>query len=773
MIKNSKPYRDRENSAATKYRRAPLKKRTSMIFQLIPISIHTNLLMGILITLYLQDKAESFALTIWLSLFIAITIIRDITYFLYRRYSPGRQKLFYGLNFAQMIVSSLIWGLSGFVVLSPIPSENTLLIISLLGVVMAGSSSLSSDWKMMYTFIFLIMGPFTVRILTLDSEYYRMIALFMLIFYGLINFIAYRINRLVSRNLGFEEAHRDMMDQLKDREARFRSIFEHAPSGIFYYNSDLIIYDCNEKFSALSNASKEKFLNRKIDHLLDEEILTALREPFKGRVGTYEGHYSSARSDVSLWISLICSPLKDDEGNITGAVGITQDRSAVHRIEEKMAYMAYHDSLTSLPNRLLLKDRINQALLQSGRHNHHGAILFMDLDNFKAINDSLGHNIGDILLVQVAARISGLLRDEDTVSRVGGDEFVIVLPKLHEEEQASIAASGLVAEKIHKALSNPFELSDKTLYTSTSIGIVLFSKGEGSIDKLLKNADTAMYEAKKEGRSSTHFYNREMNLAMKNRLAMENYLRHAAPRGELIPYFQPIHGSGKGEVKGAEVLLRWVHPHMGLVSPGEFIPLAEETWLILKIGEWLIEEICRLLKGWLDGPSAPFDYLSINISVKQLQQKDFSTMILEKMKAYGIPPSMVVLEITENVLVGNFDKVSDNIAVLRAEGIRFALDDFGTGYSSLTYLKKLELDIIKIDRSFIRDICTDRGDASLVKAILTIARDFGFKVIAEGVETDEQKALLTSMGCRHFQGYYYSRPLPPGEFREYLDRFKS
>lgn len=743
-----------------------------MLFQLLPISIHANVIVCLLLAAFLWKHSDRSNLILWVSLVLFITIARDITYFFYKRDSNRNYKLYYLINYVEMAVSSLIWGFSGFLIFTDYLQDNTLIIVTILGIILGGTISLSSDKKSMFPFIALVQVPFIIRMFLLGKTYYNMIGIFLIVFYILINLIAQRINKLVVSNLDFKETNKEMVEELRAGEKRYRTIFENAPAGIFYYDRDLKIYDCNESYCTIFNTPRENLINRSMKNLNDKRLLPALMEPFNGTTGEYEGEYTATISGQSYWIALKCSPLEEENGEIRTAVGILQDRSTVHKIEEQMTHMAYHDSLTGLPNRLLLKDRINQALLYSARHNNYGSLIFLDLDDFKKINDSLGHTMGDALLVEVSRRITKLLRTEDTVSRLGGDEFVVVLPKLHDREETSMSAAGLVAEKIHQALSEPFQLNRKTLYTTTSIGIVLFSRRDGSIEKLLKDADTAMYEAKKEGRGKTHFYNIEMNQNMQKRLNLENHLRHAIQGGELVPYFQPIHQVGPDKISGAETLLRWNSPDLGFISPADFIPLAEETGLILQIGSWLIEECCRILSEWLKIPEFDLDYISINISVNQLQQKDFHKIVSDNLKRFNIPPRMLVLEITENVLIGNYDKVLKNIKLLNAEGIHFALDDFGTGYSSLTYLKKLKLNIIKIDRSFISDICHDRRDSTLVDAINRIAKSFNFKVIAEGVEEKEQINLLEEMGCRFLQGYYYSRPLPQAEFLDYVKSFK-
>lgn len=747
---------------------------TEMLFQLIPLNIYGNLLVTFLIALYLRDLVPFAKLAWWFGTFAFITAARHITLVLYRKSSGNSIRSFYLANFVEMSLSALLWGITGFIIFTTELAANTVITVTMMGVVMAGMTALSSDRRSLVTFITLIVFPYTVKMFLIRSPHTAVMGFFLILFYILIVYISLRMNRLVVSNLEFRETNRKIMEDLKEEEKKFRSIFEQAPAGICYYGGDLIIRECNQELSLILKTPLEKLINLDMHKLKDKNFVKTLEAPFKGESGTFEGSYNTLYSGESLWINLKCSLLDMNEGTSPMAVAILENRTEMHRIEEKISHMAYHDSLTGLPNRVLLKDRIGQALLQAGRQKNFGALLFLDLDNFKSINDSLGHDVGDLLLISAAGRIKNLLREEDTVARIGGDEFVVVLPKLHPAEGSSMSAAGLVAEKIHLALSEPFILKGKTLYTSTSTGIVLFSGEMREIDTLLKNADTAMYEAKREGRGKTHFYNIEMNQNMQKRLTMENCLRKALSGGELTPHFQPIVQRGdKDRVCGAETLLRWYSKELGFVSPGEFIPLAEETGMIMDIGEWLIREACSILSEWKNMDRALLDYLSVNISVNQLQQKSFAPMVLENIGKYGISPESLVLEITENVFAGNFEKITSNINELRNRGIRFALDDFGTGYSSLTYLKQMELDIIKIDRSFIRDMCGDSRDRTLVQAVQAIAENFRYTVVAEGVEEKEQVDLLDKIGCTYIQGFYYSKPMSRSDFERFTVKFNS
>lgn len=740
------------------------KQNLDFLYNAMKNSVIANFLACLIITLFLKNKIPSVNLISWLVSITILTLIRLISYRMYKIKKEVKLKKYYVIFFILMIVTALIWGFSGFIIFSDVSLINPIILICIIGIALGAVYTLSSDLIIIYCYHTALLVPIIIRLLLYKTDYYFTLATLIFIFYILIIIISKKIHKMIFQNLMFKERHKNNIEALQKSEIKFRTIFDHAPVGIFYFNSDLIIYECNEKFCKILESSKESLININMNNLKDKRILKAIKETFNNTTGYYEGEYLTTISENKIWITLECSPLYGSDGKITGAVGIIQDRTEIQLVEERVLHLAYHDNLTALPNRLLLKDRVEQAFTQTKRHKFHAAILFLDLDNFKSINDTLGHHVGDIILKETADRLKSILRTEDTVSRIGGDEFVIVLPKLHNSLDSSIVSVNLVADKIHKALQEPYIHIEKTLFTSTSIGINIFSDETQTVDDLLKNADTAMYEAKNDGRGCTHFFNKEMNIEISKRMELENNLRLALKNNELKTFFQPIYNGITGELVGAETLLRWEHPTMGMISPVDFIPLAEDTNLIIPIGEWIIEQVCQKLNLWRDLFQKKLSYISINVSVNQLRQENFADIMRKYTKLYNIPAEMILLELTESILIGNFNFAAKTISELRKEGFRFALDDFGTGYSSLTYLKKLEMDVIKIDRVFIQDINNNKNDVALVEAILSIAKNFGMKIVAEGVEESKQLNLLISMGCIYIQGYYFSKPLSAIDF---------
>lgn len=486
--------------------------------------------------------------------------------------------------------------------------------------------------------------------------------------------------------------------------------------------------------------------------------------------GTWTGEIWDKRKNGQIypkWLTITAA--KDDAGNTTEYVAIFSDITARKQAEDEIRNLAFYDVLTTLPNRRLLMERLHTALSASARSQKYGAVLFLDMDKFKNLNDTLGHDYGDLLLIDVAERIQSCVRESDTVARLGGDEFVVILEEMEGNDKETSQKVALIAEKIRAALAMPYQLKKIIYHSSPSIGVSLYCGNEESVDAILKHADMAMYQAKEAGRNTVIFFDPAMQKAVETHATLESALRHAIANQQLCLHYQ-IQVDQEQHPLGAEALLRWTHPQLGIISPAQFIPIAEESSLIFEIGDWVLNTACQQLHIWKNCEKTHHLILAVNVSGHQFRQANFVAKITAMLLKYDINPARLKLELTESVVLNDVAEVVGKMHALKALGIRLSMDDFGTGYSSLSYLKNLPLDQIKIDQSFVRDLTTNANDAMMIQTIIDIGKNFKLNIIAEGVETTEQFNFLKMCGCMAFQGYYFSQPLEVEAFMQLLEQ---
>jgi diguanylate cyclase (GGDEF)-like protein/PAS domain S-box-containing protein len=560
---------------------------------------------------------------------------------------------------------------------------------------------------------------------------------------------------------------------LLNQRDMLEEVFASSYSGVMITDAQARIVEVNPAFTRITGYLPEEVHGRnpqilasgQHDHSFYREMWADITDN-----GHWEGEVWNRRKNGEMypnWLSI--NQVRDKAGVLQYYVGTFSDISKRKQADAQIHQLAFYDPLTELPNRRLLIERLQQAFAQGARSGQHGAVLFLDLDNFKTINDTKGHDAGDQLLTEVAKRLNVCVRDGDTVARLGGDEFVVVLDALSPVADEAAAQADMVAEKIRAALSQPYQLTSHIQHTTPSIGVVLFRGHQQGLDDVLKHADTAMYQAKTAGRNTIRFYDPLMQAAIEARAELEEELRHALERKQLCLYYQ-IQMDSLNRPLGAEALLRWQHPQRGFIAPAKCIPLAEEAGLIVPIGLWVLQTACAQLKAWQGDELTRDLTLAVNVSAKQFRRPDFVTQVQRVLTETGARPALLKLELTESIVLKNVEDTIAKMRELKLLGVRFALDDFGTGYSSLQYLKLLPLDQIKIDRSFVRDIANDPNDAAIVQTIIAMGEMLGLDVIAEGVETGEQREFLDLRGCHAFQGYLFGRPVPLPEFEAVLER---
>ena len=560
---------------------------------------------------------------------------------------------------------------------------------------------------------------------------------------------------------------RDITERKRaDADLRIAATAFDSQEGIFITDTNRTILRVNRAFAESTGYSAEEVIGRPLTLLRSSRHTAEFYDRAWETVtetGKWQGEVWDTHKDgreYPKW--LIVSTVKDEAGFVTNFVGLQHDITERKQAEETIRYLAFYDQLTGLPNRTLFQDRLKQAMAASTRSGDYCALLLIDLDNFKTLNDTLGHDMGDLLLKQVAQRLTDNIRDEDTVARLGGDEFVVMLVNLSENQNEAATWAEQVGEKIRDALNQDYMLRATTYRISSSIGASQFIGQKIDIDALLKQADMAMYKAKDAGRNTLRFFDPDMELAVIKRATQESELREAIEKGQFVLHYQAQ--VAEDRVIGAEALVRWQHPQRGLVAPGEFIPLAEEVGLIQPLGQWVLETACRQLAQWAKRPKTAQLVIAVNVSAHQFHQKSFVEQVIAVLNQTGANPERLKLELTESLLVANVDEVIEKMFALKAKGVSFSLDDFGTGYSSLSYLKRLPLDQLKIDQSFVRDVLSDPNDASIAKTIITLAESLGMGVIAEGVETAPQRDFLARSGCHFYQGYFFGRPQAIADF---------
>ena len=570
---------------------------------------------------------------------------------------------------------------------------------------------------------------------------------------------------IVVRQIAAARAERD----LRETNQFASEIIENAGEGIVVYDRDLRYIVWNHFMEELTGMTAEDVLGRRatelFPHLREQQVDELIKRALHGEtVSAPDVNYYIPGTARAGWVSSVYRPHLDAAGEIAGVIGLIRDITERKQAEQQIEYQAYHDALTGLANRRLFQEHLSLALALAGRRNNLVAVLFLDLDHFKVINDTLGHTTGDALLQVVASRVKDCVREGDTVARVGGDEFTIVLQDVNKKEDAAV-----VAQKVLRAIADPVELNGHRLYVTTSIGITTFPDDGDDAETLLKNADNAMYRAKDEGRNTYQMSTHELSRSMHERLTLDSGLHQAIERAEFELWYQPQIDLRSMRMVGMEALLRWRHPERGILLPAHFLALAEERGFIVLIGDWALRTACLEAKRVCDTGHPDFR-LAVNLSPRQFRDDSLLNTIETALTESGLPPVNLEIEITETVAMENVPLTLTLLTRLREMGVRVAIDDFGTGHSSLNYLKRFPIDTLKIDRSFVEELPDRFEDAAIVRAVLELARGLDLRVVAEGVETKAQLDFLQGHECREVQGFYFAEPMPANELREFMLR---
>lgn len=756
-------------------------EQVRMLYDSLPLSLVTVSINSVILAVIQARVVPQWHVLLWLCLAIAVITLRYYSLYDYRR---QRNPVFTtGLPWLKRfnigaIISGALWGCAALLLF---PHENNVhqifLLIVLTGMSAGAMSTLSAHPFAIHSFLGLCLIPMIARLIWEGGDFSNLLAAMTLMFYIIVSLSARRVYQSIMTALTTRFAHEGALKELQESNEQNRLLLESVAEGIFGTNMDGITTFVNPAASRMLGYEPEELIGKPMHTMIHYRWPDGSHYPRSAcpMSATLQAGMKRHVTDEVLWrkdgtplpVEYNSTPIMKN-GGVTGAVVTFSDISEQKLAQKQLERQAFYDSLTQLPNRRLLLDRLEQAMVRSQRHSHMGALLFLDLDQFKMINDSLGHPLGDALLKQVALRLGDAIRSEDTAARMGGDEFVVLFAEVSDDPEMTAKFTQEIAEKIRQQISEPYYFEGHTLHITPSIGIALFPLTNESADDILMQADTAMYRAKELGRNGVQFFLPSMQLLAEERLALQNDLRLALGRKEFQLWYQPQFNA-EGDIVGAEALLRWLHPQRGMVSPADFIPLAEETGLILAIGDWVLRSACELLRQHANKDSDSYiPCLAINVSPRQFRQSDFVGQVQSVIRQSEIDPSRLELELTEGMLVDDVEDAIDKMRALKALGVRFSIDDFGTGYSSLAYLKNLPLNKLKIDQSFIHDVPDDAGDVAIVDTIIAMTHHLGLEVVAEGVETESQLNSLIQMGCHLFQGYLFSRPVAEERFIQQL-----
>ena len=584
---------------------------------------------------------------------------------------------------------------------------------------------------------------------------------------NLINKIAIYFNQHFHKNCISRELYYLAKKEVSAKEEELSALLEQAPVGIFYYDNNLKILRYNNMFKKLFGR-EENLESFNLKNIKDHKAIRILQQVLKTPTEKETiGSFNFSFHDKPIWIELTCSSLLDEHNQPIGGIGTIEDKSAEHSYYEKINYISLHDALTDLPNRRSYQEYMKNLIKKVEHTDFYSFLFYMDLNHFKQINDTFGHIIGDKLLLQVSNRLKILSITKKYLSRIGGDEFILLVPFYTKKFSRAQNQAEKIAIEIKKLFNNPFEIEGLELFVTTSIGIVIIEPNSNDTEQIIRQADMAMYQTKREGLNNIRFYDQSLDVEQQALTSLQHDLKGAIKNNELELYYQPIVSIVNNTLNAVEALIRWNHPTKGLIMPDRFLPMATESGLITKIGWWVAKEVCRQLYVWKKAKIINFQYISVNINARQLNEVSFVEQLDACIKKGNINPSLIKLELTETTLLDNFTKTQTIIQHLKDKGIECSIDDFGTGYSSLSYLKKFAFKVLKIDHIFTKDILTNQDSKELVKSIIDIGKRFNYKIIIEGIETEQQRAELMQIDSSiYYQGYLCSRPIPAKEFEQ-------
>ena len=743
-------------------------KVTQELYSFTPKTLVSTLILStIFILLFWSKVHNNTLLTIW---FVLIIILNFSRFRDYKRYQSTNEKEYiqwYNIFTIKALLHSFLWGIIPVFFLTDLSYTYQILMLLFLSGIAGGVTGFIFDFKISSTFITIILLPIFTMFFFSTMPYTYALQTLIIIFYFLLLTASKHLNQLFYETYTSQERYHWAKEMLSAKEKKLSALLEQAPIGIFYYDNELKILRYNSMFKKLFGV-EENLENFNLNNLKDKKAIETLKHVLnvsseKETIGSFNFSFQTK----PIWIELTCSSLHDDSNNIIGGIGTIEDKSIEHMAYERINHISLHDALTDLPNRRHYQNYM-QNLIEKVEHiDYYSFLFYMDLNHFKQINDTFGHIVGDKLLLEVASRLKTLKFPKKFLSRIGGDEFVMIIPFYTKNIGIAQKEANYMALQIKELFNEAFHIEGLDLYMTTSIGIVLVEPNSNNTEQIIRQADMAMYQTKREGLNNIRFYDHSLDLKQQELTSLQHDLKSAIENNELELYYQPIVSISNNTLNAVEALIRWNHPTKGLIMPDKFIPMATESGLITKIGWWVAKEVCRQLFVWKTAHIINFEYISININARQLNEINFVEKLDSCIKKGNISPSLLKIDLTETTLLDNFTKTQEIIQKLKDKGIECSIDDFGTGYSSLSYLKKIAFKVLKIDKIFVNDILTNQDSQELVKSIIDIGKQFNYKIIIEGVEKESQREQLMQIdNSLYYQGYLCSKAIPAKEFEQ-------
>jgi len=750
--------------------------KLSFYYISLPIMLLGNILGALLLSAMQINFVDLYSISIWLLVSVIMFIYQLYHYYQFKNESEEHKlrdaDIWLDKYYTNILLNGIIWGSAAFLMFPASNLMNQMIVmLFLFSIGFSAMGVLASKKDLLLTYVLVTYSPLILRLFFMEDALYTKIAYVILSLMLIMILIANYYGKIINQSLDNRQHFITIKHSHEKLKERFFSLFERAPVGIYYYNKDLELQDINAHFMKMNKVdNKDKLIHLNL-HTLEEDkqIISAHKDVFSGKTGNYRGPFEVLDKNANIYVNLSTVPMLDAEGNIAGGITIVNDITNEVTAKQEMVRNAYYDILTNIPNRTLLMDKLTSFISDKQENAEYAALIFMDIDNFKKVNETYGHDVGDHLLKQVVHRIENIVNSRDFFARISGNKFVILIPTLDIDHEKSQKLTIEYINTLNNHFIQPLNVAGEEYHLSFTIGILLFNDNNASAFDVLKRSETAMYEAKKNARGTSQFYQTSMGNASKETLSLENDIHKAMKNNELALYYQPQIDIKTNKIIGAEALVRWKHPTKGFIPPATFIPIAEESGIIIKLEEWIFNKALEEIKHLHESMNGFYlEHIAINVSTMHFLQPHFVEKLMLLIHKHKVKPEWIELELTESGIMRNIKDAVQKIKELKSFGFTFSIDDFGTGYSSLAYLKELPVDMIKIDQSFVFSMRENKGDAMIVESVVAIAQKFNLKVLAEGVENQEVLTHLSNIKCDMYQGNYIYKAMPFEDFKKVL-----